>query len=62
MGSSIMVKPERKYMCLGLHPQKISVRVSFYFFDLCFSFFSVQRAYRTLKQKLAKFQYTEVIN
>ena len=32
------------------------------FFSLFVIFFSIQRAYVTLKKNLVKFQYTEVIN
>ena len=36
-----------------------TLRLFFYFILF---FFSIQRAYGTLKQNLVKFQYTEVIN
>ena len=36
MGSSIMVRPERKYIYLGLYPRKISLGISFFLFYLCF--------------------------
>ena len=43
-------------MCLGLHAQKYMC------LGLSLFFFSIQRAYGTLKQNLVNLKYTQVIN
>ena len=46
-----------KYTCLGLHAQKQRRLVGF-FLNFFNHFFSILRAYETLKQNLVKFKYT----
>ena len=50
------------HMCLGLHAKKIRLGKQVYFFYFFYPFSSIQRACKTLKQKLLKFKYTQVIN
>ena len=46
----------------GYMLKKMQVGSCFFYYFFFYHFFSMQRAYGTLKQNLIKFKYTQVIN